>query len=999
MRQHIPTRRFLLAALLSAAAMPALAQTPPATPATATNPPMTEATEDAIIVTGTLLRDRNIASPTTTVTAESLDRRGLSTIQSAIQQLVSNNGPALGNNFSANGAFAGGASAVSLRGLSTNSTLVLFDGLRASYYPLADDGTRNFVDLNTIPDDIVDRIEVLRDGSSANYGADAIAGVVNIITKRQFQGFTGRAEGGLSSRGDAANYRLSATAGIGDLASKGFNAYVSGFYYLSESLKYDKRPYPFNTDDLRGFGGPDNRFNGLNTDGTIDPGTGAQQASPFLVRPYDATNTTPLGRFQQLETGCRGLPTYRPSAGELALPGNTTTPSVLCQEDFTQLYSVISPRIERFGGSARVTAAYGGQGEAYAEFNFLQTRSNYTGAPSAVRSNGATGIFFPRFSTGSTGAAFAPGSFPLTLPVYVCPQGRGDASGLATGCNATNGVLNPNNPFAAAGQVARIQGRLPIQTFDETVNRTYRAAIGTRGDATDWLAYTVEGTAMHTDLARNQSGYIRTQNLLDAIARGTYNFVDPLSNSQAANEAIAPPFTVPASSDLYQIRGVFRAKGLPELRGGPLAFAAGAEFRYEAVSAPSGNSDQNGPTQRYLTRNAFGAVGNRTVTAGFFEFNAPILKQISLNVAGRYDSYSSGQSAFSPKFSAVVRPIRQVTLRGTYAEGFRIPSFGEANSLPTTGFVNAGPSNYTDAFLRQYGANCSLATFQQCPTYIRTAAYGLTTLGTPDLQPESSRSFSLGGEVTPIRNVRLYADYYNIRKTNAISAADSSPAIAAYYAGAPIPAGFAAIPDVPDPQFPNAQPRLGFVESGYVNASRIDTDGIEFGVEADVNLTRDIAMRFAGSAAYIFNLSTTFDGNVQRYAGTLGNYNLTAGSGTQRWRAQATDTLTWGKVGLTGTMNFYDGYNQSAADQGNVPGDCGLNPGYGRCNVQSYVTFDANIEFRVTDKWKFYVTALNLADRLPPIDTATYGAHLYNSVVGGDGILGRYFRAGIVLGF
>ena len=148
-----------------------------------------------IVVTGSILRTQGATpSPVTTITAENLDQRGINTVQGAIQQLSSNNGAALTNSFTANGAFAGGASSVSLRGLSTSSTLVLFDGLRAAYYPLADDATRNFVDLNTIPDDIVDRIEVLRDGASSSYGADAIAGVVNIITKRSFNGVSGRAE-------------------------------------------------------------------------------------------------------------------------------------------------------------------------------------------------------------------------------------------------------------------------------------------------------------------------------------------------------------------------------------------------------------------------------------------------------------------------------------------------------------------------------------------------------------------------------------------------------------------------------------------------------------------------------------------------------------------------------------------------------------------------------------------------------------------------------------
>ncbi len=112
------------------------------------------------------------------------------------------------------------------------------------YYPLSDDGTRNFVDLNTIPDDIVDRVEVLRDGASSSYGADAIAGVVNIITKRSVKGVMGRAEAGISQRGYNANQRVSLTAGTGDLDEQGYNAYVSGFYYRSEGVRASQLPAP-----------------------------------------------------------------------------------------------------------------------------------------------------------------------------------------------------------------------------------------------------------------------------------------------------------------------------------------------------------------------------------------------------------------------------------------------------------------------------------------------------------------------------------------------------------------------------------------------------------------------------------------------------------------------------------------------------------------------------------------------------------------------------------
>ena len=460
---------------------------------------------------------------------------------------------------------------------------------------------------------------------------------------------------------------------------------------------------------------------------------------------------------------------------------------------------------------------------------------------------------------------------------------------------------------------------------------------------------------------------------------------------------IAPSFNVPASSELYQVKGSLVYSVPIELPGGKPSLAVGGEFRYESIFAPSGNSDENGPTQRYLVLNAFGAAGHRSIGAGFFELGIPILSTLSVNAAGRYDSYSSGQSAFTPKFGVTFTPVRQITIRGTYAEGFRIPSFGEANSLPTTGFVTAAPNVYTDAFLAQYG--CSQANFQtNCPTYIRNAQYGLTTLGTPNLKPETARSYTVGTVLRPLRNVSITVDYYNIQKKNAIAQLDTGPALFAYYSEAATPPGFTLVPDAPDPAFPNAKPVLGFIESGYANLNKINTDGIEFGLDATLNVYRDIKFIFTGQAAYVFNLNTTLrNGTVQRFAGTLGNFNLTAGSGTQRWHAQAVGTLDFGPASLTGTMNYVSGYNQSAADQGNTPGDCGLNPGYGRCNVQSYVTVDLNAEFRVAERAKFYVSVLNVADRLPPIDTATYGGYLYNPVQGGDGLLGRRFLAGFRL--
>ncbi|MCA1654451.1 MAG: TonB-dependent receptor domain-containing protein [Sphingomicrobium sp.] len=951
-----------------------------------------------IIVTGSILRRATSPSPITRITAETLDRRGVSTIQDAIQTLASNNGPALTNAFTANGAFAAGASAVSLRGLSTNSTLVLFDGLRAAYYPLADDGSRNFVDLNTIPDDIVERIDVLRDGASASYGADAIAGVVNIITKKEFKGFGARAEGGISERGDAAQYRMSATVGAGDLADKGLSAYLSGFYYRSKALYNHDRPYPFNSDDQRRVCAPDAngdpslcggdfRQNGFDSTGAF---AGVTTAANFLVRPYDPTNTRPLGRYVNLSP-CVGT-SYTLTAADLA--AFTNAPTTVCQADYTNQYAVINPNIQRFGISGRVTARVADKVEAYFEANFLQSSVDYTGFPATVRGVAPTGIVNRQFSTADAAASRAAGSFPIFLPIYVCPRGT------TVACTAANGRLNPNNPFAASGQVARLIGRdLESTTFNKTRNRAYRAAFGVSGDITSRINFDVIGTAMHTDLQRLNRGYVYIQHLLDVVNDGSYNFRDPSATPQSVLDYLKPENINNDSSDLYQIQGTvgFRPVDLP---GGPLSVGVGGTVFYEAVNSPSGNPDYNGPTQRYFTLNAFGTVGHRTVKAVYGEVIAPIIPEVELRASGRYDSYSSGQSAFSPKVGAILRPIHQLTFRGTYSRGFRIPSFGEANALPTTGYVSNNVSNFTNSFLAQYG--CSIATYSTCPIYIRTGSYGQTTLASPNLKPEKSRNLTLSATFDPSRSFSFSVDYFKIKKTGAITQPSNAPALAAYYGNAAVPAGYTVIPDAPDPNFPNAQPRLAFIQAQLINANTIKSSGLDFSALANFTPFNGVKVTSSIEASYILNLSTSFpDGHIERYDGTLGNFNLTAGSGTPKWHGNWQNTFDFGRLIVTGTAYYFDGYNLSATDQGTGYGDGGLNPGYSPTgnNVKSYITVDLNAQFKLNKNFTIYGTVENLFNRLPPIDVVTYGSFDYNPVQGGTGILGRYFKAGAKVNF
>ena len=935
---------------------------------------------DTIVVTGSMFK-QNIKTPlpVTTYTQADLDKQGVVTIQDSIQRLSISNGPALTNSFTANGAFAAGASGVSLRGLSTNSTLVLFDGLRAAYYPLADDGVRNFVDLNTIPDDIIDRVEVLRDGASSTYGADAIAGVVNLVTKRQVQGVSARFETGVSSRGDAPEHRASVTVGKGDIGRDGYNAYLSGFYYFSDTLYNNQRPAPYNSADnsgicYQGTCGSNNVQNGV-TNGVYN-GT-STAAGALSVRPYDATNTTPQGRYQLL-SGCGGLPSYTLTATDLA--NNPSAAPVVCQDDRVKNYGVIQPKLQRFGLSGHFVKTLGETSELYAEVNFVESISSYTGGPAVIRGAAPTGIDYPQYSTASNAGQYAAGSGPLTLPVYT-----------------TSGALNPNNPFAAQGEVARLIGRLPnILEFDETRNQNIRFAAGVKGNVFGDWQYKIDATGMHSSLDRTDAGYVYIQHLLNVVADGSYNFVNLAANTAAQNAYLAPTSYNHDTSKLYQVQGNLTGT-LFQLPGGAAQLGVGGSVYYEAVNDPSGNPDYNGPTERYFVLNAFGTIGHRTVASAFGEVKLPVLTSLDLTGAVRYDHYSTGQSAFSPKASFKFSPSSLITVRGSVSRGFRIPSFAESNSLPTTGYVTISPKSLPASFLAQYG--CTPTTTASCDSYITNSSYGLTTLGTAGLKPEKSTSFNLGVALEPVKNLQFSVDYYNIRKTGAITAADASPAIAAYYSGAAIPAGYTVIPGATDPNHPNATPLLGFVQVGFVNANSIETSGLDFNGRFSARLG-NVRFSSVAEASLIFLLQTEFaDGHVERYDGTLGNFNLTAGTGTPKWRGHWANTVGIGALDVTGTVNYVSGYNLSAMDQGTGYKDCGLSNGNQPCDVKSYVTFDLVGNVKVNDRFSFYANVINLFDRLPPLDNVTYGANNYNPVVAGDGILGRFFRIGVKVNY
>src|SRR5256885_351072 len=195
--------------------------------AIASLPATAQQTLQRVEVTGSNIKrtDTETASPVQIMTREDIEKTGKQSIQEVLRGVTADGQGSIPTSFS-NG-FASGAAAVSLRGLGVNSTLVLVNGRRMTTYGLADDGTRSFVDLNSLPLEAVERVEVLKDGASAIYGADAVGGVVNIILRKDYVGATAGGSFGVSERGDGQTVRGFGTIGWGNVAKDGYNVFLS----------------------------------------------------------------------------------------------------------------------------------------------------------------------------------------------------------------------------------------------------------------------------------------------------------------------------------------------------------------------------------------------------------------------------------------------------------------------------------------------------------------------------------------------------------------------------------------------------------------------------------------------------------------------------------------------------------------------------------------------------------------------------------------------------
>lgn len=730
--------RCLCIAITAVLALPAMAQE------STTNPAPEDAvkTLDRMTVTGSRIKRIEVEGslPITSVTKEQIDQQGITSAEQLLMYLnVAGNGS---DNLSSNGGIVhedqrgnNGVSGANLRGQGADATLVLLNSRRVATHGLKG----RAVDLNAIPFAAIERVEVLRDGASAIYGTDAIGGVINFITKRDFQGAQVSGFVDMTEAGGANVYRSSILFGRGDLDHDGWNAFGTLSVKRNTILRGQDRDFSNAFQPDRGLS-PDTRGTPF---ATVFNRTGSQAAMNLI----GAGLTDPAGNGTMTAVNILNLPGAPGcESGDDAMGAygyqlwGVPASRYACAWDYPAA-AVIQQPLDSVDFIGRATFRIGTAHEAYFELTGSEVKVSKLFEANQI-SPGST--FGPSTWYPSTGAAYD--------MVY-------DA--LADYFGA--GQLNYGEPIAYRWRCVACGPR-----EIETTTRSYRALAGLSGLVGEWTYDVGLSRASSKSESVLGSGFHYTDALQAMLGSGLLNpFLLP--GQEQTPEAMAALEAASARGvTLYSGESIMTELDASvsgdlgfDLPGGAMAMATGIdlrreEFHFDGDNRISGRPVFNAP---FDDANALANV-SRDIRAAYVELYAPVLRTLDLSLAGRYDDYSGFGSTFNPKVSFKFQPMESLLFRGAYSTGFKVPSFNQlvngVSEVEYTGLDLADPASCP--------GGVADANVPGCETIRPVELFG----GKADLTPEESTQKSLGLVYAPMDAFNVSLDWWEIERENTI---------------------------------------------------------------------------------------------------------------------------------------------------------------------------------------------------------------------------------------
>ncbi|MEN7536489.1 TonB-dependent receptor domain-containing protein [Aurantiacibacter flavus] len=786
--------------------------------------------QDAVItVTGSRLRRPEIEStvPITNFGGDQIYKQSTPNVGEAL-----NNLPALRSTYAQSNPELGigiaGLNLLDLRGLGIQRTLVLVNGRR--HVPSDIQSTASAVDVNTIPNSLVERVEIVTGGNSAIYGSDAIAGVVNFVMKDDYEGVNIRAGGGMPEYVNGSNYYISGVAGTNFADDRG---------NVTLALEYTNQNRVFASDvpwRRRSYG-----YATVDTDSS--PGDGVPDRQFF----NDLRNTT-ISRY--------GLvaflqPTPNPDCGGTSVSGAAYNCDFIFQPDGTLVPVTFDQRVGtgNFGtyiGGNSDTGQEGRQVSVYPESERYVANlfAKYEFSPAAEVF--FEGKYIRAESVGSnSGPAFNQGQFitfndsrarlRLDNP-FLSGQARQIITDQLIASGINNDLVPVFGPLTAGDytDIANGSYRFAIaKSFEDlgirdedTVRETYRAVLGVRGDLSPNLNYEVSAIYGRTNETVDILGNVNIQRLMLALDAGvnpaTGNiecrakfdpnaaFASPDVDTAGGAATLAGdiaacvpynPFGMPdnAAAANYIVSNSGNEGWLEqfdvqafiagdtgsffELPGGPVGFAIGAEFRREDAFFEADDVVNSGLT--FLNALQTFDPNPTEVKEMFGEVDVPLLgnmpffEELGLTAAGRLSDYGGATgTVFAWNVGGRWSPVRDITFRANYGKAVRAPNYTETQSPLSQNFatledpcadsrINANPNRQANC-AADLGANLTNPAYQS----FVAGSYSLETLlgSNPNLTAETSKSLTLGAVIQPrwVPGLSITVDYYDIDVSNVI---------------------------------------------------------------------------------------------------------------------------------------------------------------------------------------------------------------------------------------
>ena len=927
------------------------------------SPPAEASADDAaadVVVTGSRIQrpDYEAPNPIVSVDAQALQRSGNTNVTEFLKRV-----PALTNSLDSTRT-AGkdqadgvqgqvGLNLLDLRGLGPSRTLVLVNGRRH----VASQTDTAAVDINAIPTDLIERVDVLTGAASAVYGADGVSGVVNFVLKTDFDGVKARTQMGISERGDAANRFASVVAGKNFADGRG-NVTLAYEYNSDDALANDSRSY-LSASQRKYF---------VDLDGYDPSVPGSYRQGPVGDLRYQYSSPAGIVYIGNDVYRADGVPyTYGNYMGNGYSTGGDDSPVAGYIGD-------IFPKTERHAvnvlGKFEASDAF----KLRVEGKFVQTTATTLGSYSGSY----------------------PNSYSIDNPFV--PTVLRDAA-VAAGLSTVD-VYRNNFDLPRRGEEDRRQ--------------TYRAVIDVSGRISDHANYDVYYTYGQTDVRATKLNDRLASRFLDALdavrdasgnivcasaaARAAgclplnsfgYNTADPysygyfLSNPVSDTRITQHVVNASVSGDFGQFF---------ELPGGPIAFAFGGEYRRESSTYRPSQDLLDGlfyQYDEYIIPTP--SSGKFDVWEAFGEINVPILKDqpmaelLSVGAAGRYSNYSTIGETGTYQFNGIYSPVKAISFRGSYGKSVRAPNIGEI-FRPVTGtseFFNdpcylANRSQGTQyraancaTLVSQAGGNNADFTAGNNPN----AAIFIpgTNQGNPDIKPEEATTWTAGVVLRPdfLPGLSIAVDWYDIRLKNAINTPGANTVAELC---------------VDQPTLQNAF--CGAIDreqgTGYINGFRVqpqnvaafNTSGLEVNAAYRFTLGRDtnFDIRFVGGYLHTLDQTPTIGAvvidNVDQPFRPKFNFTFSP-------------TVNKGPVTLSYNLRWQDGVRRFARiltdDNPSY-----VDPRYFR--FKELWQHDVQAQYNVDDTFSFYVGVNNLGDQKPDIGFET---NVPISPVG------RYFYSGV----